>query len=59
MTLTYRGLARARRIVWLVTGAAKRDAVRALLAGDPSIPATRVPVTDQLLIADRAASPAR
>jgi 6-phosphogluconolactonase len=56
MTLTYPGLSRARRIVWVVTGAAKREAIRSLIAGDRSIPAARVPVTDQLLITDRAAS---
>jgi 6-phosphogluconolactonase len=56
MTLTYRGLSRARRVVWLVTGAEKRGAVRMLLAGDRSIPAASVPVADQVLIADRAAS---
>ena len=58
MTLTYPALSRARRVVWLVTGEEKREAVRSLLVGDRSIPAARVPVTDQLLIVDRAASTA-
>jgi 6-phosphogluconolactonase len=52
MTLTYRGLSRAGRIVWLVTGADKREAVRRLLAGDRSIPAASVPVVDQVLVTD-------
>jgi 6-phosphogluconolactonase len=58
MTLTYPALSRARRVVWLVTGEEKREAVRSLLAGDRSIPAARVPVADQILITDRAASTA-
>ncbi|HET9672066.1 MAG TPA: 6-phosphogluconolactonase [Actinomycetota bacterium] len=55
MTLTYRGLSRARSAVWLVTGAAKRGAVRSLVAGDRTIPGARVPIAAQVLIADRAA----
>jgi 6-phosphogluconolactonase len=55
MTLTYPGLSRARRVVWLVTGEEKREAVRSLIAGDRSIPAARVSVADQFLITDRAA----
>ena len=58
MTLTYPALSRARRVVWLVTGEEKREAVRSLLAGDRSIPAARVSVADQLLIVDGAASAA-
>jgi 6-phosphogluconolactonase len=42
MTLTYPALAAARRILWLVTGADKREALAKLRAGDPSIPAGRV-----------------
>jgi 6-phosphogluconolactonase len=57
MSLTYPGLALAARVVWLVTGADKRDAVRRLLAGDPSIPASRVTPPDQVLVVDRAAMP--
>jgi 6-phosphogluconolactonase/glucosamine-6-phosphate isomerase/deaminase len=57
MTLTYAGLARATRAVWLVTGAAKRDAIRRLLARDPSIPATGVTIVDQVLVVDPAAMP--
>ena len=42
MTLTYPALAAARQIVWLVTGAEKREPLAKLLAGDRSIPAGRV-----------------
>jgi 6-phosphogluconolactonase len=52
MTLTYPGLSRATQVVWLVTGPEKRDAVGKLLAGDGSIPASRVPVQDQIVITD-------
>ena len=38
MTLTYPILNRARRILWLVTGSDKRDALRRLRAADRSIP---------------------
>jgi 6-phosphogluconolactonase len=57
MTLTYRGLARADRALWLVTGEDKREAVERLLAGDGSIPAGRVTIPEQRLVADRAAAP--
>jgi 6-phosphogluconolactonase len=56
MTLTYPALAKARRILWLVTGEDKRDALARLLAGDQSIPAGRVAGGDGLVIADRAAA---
>ena len=52
MTLTYPELARARTILWLVTGAEKRAPLRQLLAGDPSIPAGRVAAPDALILAD-------
>lgn len=42
MTLTAPVLRRARHTVWIVTGAAKRDALEKLRAGDPSIPASLV-----------------
>jgi 6-phosphogluconolactonase len=57
MTLTYPALARARRVLWLVTGGDKVDALRRLRAGDRSIPAGRVEAADQLVIADAAAAP--
>jgi 6-phosphogluconolactonase len=55
MTLTYPGLALAARAVWLVTGAEKHDAIRRLLARDPSIPASGVTIPDQVLVVDAAA----
>ena len=42
MTLTYPALDAARQILWLVTGADKREPLAKLLAGDTSIPAGRV-----------------
>jgi len=56
MTLTYTGLARGARAVWVVTGSEKREAVTKLIAGDPSIPAAHVPVADQTLVTDIAVS---
>ncbi len=56
MTLTYRALDRARGRLWLITGADKRDALRRLRAGDPSIPAGRVTGASSLVIADAAAA---
>jgi 6-phosphogluconolactonase len=58
MTLTYPELTRTRRLLWVVTGEDKRDALQMLLARDPSIPAGRVePGGDSLILADRAAAP--
>ena len=54
MTLTYPGLARAERAIWIVTESEKRKAVRKLLAGDRSIPAAQVAVPDQVLVTDLA-----
>ena len=56
MTLTYPALAAARRIVWLVTGAEKREPLAKLLAGDTSIPAGRVENDDMVIVADEAAA---
>jgi 6-phosphogluconolactonase len=55
MTLTFPALNRAGRIVWIVAGADKKDAVAKLLAGDRSIPAARVAGDRAVLIADHAA----
>jgi 6-phosphogluconolactonase len=55
MTLTYPALDTARRIVWLVTGPDKVEALQKLLAGDESIPAGRVRNDDMVVIADEAA----
>jgi len=56
MTLTYPVLNRARHILWVVTGAEKVDALRKLLAADPSIPAGRVNQQRAVLLADRDAA---
>jgi 6-phosphogluconolactonase len=55
MTLTYPMLNRARRILWLVTGAEKSDMLARLRAGDASIPAGRIRQSEALVLADRAA----
>jgi 6-phosphogluconolactonase len=55
MTLTYPALAESRRIVWLVTGADKREPLAKLLARDRSIPAGRVENEDMVVVADEAA----
>lgn len=56
MTLTYPALARARQILWLVTGTDKKDPLARLLSGDTAIPAGRVEAAASLVIADRAAT---
>jgi 6-phosphogluconolactonase len=56
MTLTYPALARARRLLWIVTGEDKADALARLVAGDTSIPAGRVPADNALVLADAAAA---
>jgi len=55
MTLTYPALAAARRILWLVTGADKREPLAKLLAGDRSIPAGRVQASKAIVFCDRVA----
>jgi 6-phosphogluconolactonase len=55
MTLTYPGLARGRAVLWLVTGAEKRNALARLLAHDRSIPAGRVMNPDTIVFCDAAA----
>ncbi len=57
MTLTYPGIARARQLLWLVSGRDKRTALEKLLAADPSIPAGRVEAGASVVMADRAAAP--
>ena len=56
MTLTYPVLDRARRILWVVTGAEKVTMLPRLRAGDRSIPAGRVRQEQALVLADRAAA---
>jgi 6-phosphogluconolactonase len=55
MTLTYPALARAERLLWLVSGAEKHSALAKLLAGDESIPAARVRARRSTIVADEAA----
>ena len=55
MTLTYPAINRAGLIVWLVAGADKSGAVRRLLAGDRTIPASGVDDRQSMLFADQAA----
>jgi len=59
MTLTYPALGRARRILWLVTGASKAEVLARLWRGDRSIPAGRVRRDAAWLLADEAAVPRR
>lgn len=56
MTLTYPLINRARRILWLVTGADKAAMLSRLRAADHSIPAGRVRQQHALVLADRAAA---
>jgi 6-phosphogluconolactonase len=56
MTLTFPALNEARRIVWLVTGPDKVEALQKLLAGDESIPAGRVRNENAVVVADDAAA---
>ncbi len=58
MTLTYPALARARQLLWLVTGSDKAGPLQRLLDGDPTIPAGRVVADRSLVMADRLALPA-
>lgn len=55
MTLTYPILNRARRILWVVTGAGKAAMLARLRAADAAIPAGRVRQDRALVLADRAA----
>jgi 6-phosphogluconolactonase len=57
MTLTYPMLNRARRILWLVTGNDKVNALARLREGDTSIPSGRIQRDQALVLADRAAAP--
>lgn len=55
MTLTYPVLNRARRILWVITGADKTGALGRLSRADPSIPAGRIRQDRALVLADAAA----
>jgi len=50
--LTYPALTRTRGLLWLITGADKREALQKLLAGDRSIPAGRVVAPASVILAD-------
>ncbi|HXV75357.1 MAG TPA: 6-phosphogluconolactonase [Candidatus Polarisedimenticolaceae bacterium] len=56
MTLTFPALARARSILWIVTGDGKAAALVGLLAGDRTIPAARVPREPATILADASAA---
>ena len=56
LTLTIPVLGAARALLWFVTGSAKREAVRRLLAGDRGIPAGRVPPDRAIVCLDAAAA---
>jgi len=56
MTLTPPVVNRARRILWLVAGAGKSDAVKGLVAGDSRLPASRVATGNATLLLDEAAA---
>ncbi len=56
MTLTYPVLNRARRLLWVVTGAEKLRPLQQLLDGDRSIPAGRVQQEHAIILADREAA---
>ena len=56
MTLTFPVLDRARRVLWLLTGAGKAEMLRRLRDGDSSIPAGRVSQKRAVVFADRDAA---
>jgi 6-phosphogluconolactonase len=56
MTLTYPALARAKQLLWLVSGEDKKDPLARLLAGETGIPAGRVEAQHSLILADEAAA---
>lgn len=56
MTVTYRLVNRAERVLWLVTGAEKRVMLARLLAADDGIPAGRVAQARAVVFADAAAA---
>jgi 6-phosphogluconolactonase len=58
MTLTYPEIERVRSLLWVVTGDSKVEALKKLIAQDPSTPSGRMrPEGDSLILADRAAAP--
>jgi 6-phosphogluconolactonase len=58
MTLTYPEIDRVRKLLWVVTGEEKVDALKKLIDQDPSTPSGRVrPGGESLILADRGAAP--
>ncbi len=55
MTLTYPTIDAARRVVWLVAGEDKHDALARMQRGDAGVPAGRVSQANATLVADAAA----
>jgi 6-phosphogluconolactonase len=55
MTLTYPLINRARKVLWLATGAAKAPMLARLRLADPTIPAGRVRQASAVILADAAA----
>jgi 6-phosphogluconolactonase len=56
MTLTFPIINRARRILWLVTGGEKANALSRLRKGDTSIPAGRISQNQAFILTDKAAA---
>ncbi len=56
MTMTYPVINRARKIMWLVSGKDKVDALSKLRAGDSSVPAGRISQSQAVVLADREAA---
>ena len=56
MTLTYSGIARARLVIFTVSGAEKAEAFAAVRRGDPDCPAARVRAERVVWLVDRAAA---
>ena len=56
MTLTYPVLNRARKVLWLTTGASKAPMLARLRAADAAIPAGRVRQENAVILADAAAA---
>jgi 6-phosphogluconolactonase len=58
MTLTFPEINRIRRLLWVVTGEDKVEALKKLIAQDPSTPSGAMrPEGESLILADRAAAP--
>jgi 6-phosphogluconolactonase len=55
LTLTYPVLNRARKILWVITGAEKQPMLQRLLAGDTEIPSGRIVRSAASVLADQAA----